>query len=61
MDGREFLAALHKLPGYAAMPAIALTGYGAADGTRHQGLRRFAAALGKPVMLEALAPQPSPV
>ncbi len=54
MDGHEFLAALRKLPGYAALPAIALTGYGAAEGTRHQGSGRFDAALGKPVVLEDL-------
>lgn len=54
MDGHEFLAALRGIPGYAAVPAIALTGYGAAEATHRQGASRFDASLGKPVVLEDL-------
>ena len=54
MDGHELLAALRKLPEYAAVPAIALTGYGAAGGAQYQGEGRFDASLGKPVALEDL-------
>jgi two-component system CheB/CheR fusion protein len=54
MDGHEFLTALRKLPGYADLPAIALTGYGAGEGTQYQGDARFDASLGKPVVLDDL-------
>jgi len=54
MDGHELLAALRKLPDYATVPAIALTGYGAAEGAQYQGEGRFDASLGKPVALEDL-------
>jgi two-component system CheB/CheR fusion protein len=54
MDGHEFLIALRKLPGYADLPAIALTGYGAGESTQYQGEGRFDAALGKPVVLDDL-------
>ncbi|VEF10834.1 methylesterase, CheB family/methyltransferase, CheR family/sensor histidine kinase/response regulator [Pseudomonas fluorescens] len=54
MNGHELLAALRKLPNYALLPAIALTGYGAAEGMRHQGVGRFDASLGKPVAMEDL-------
>jgi two-component system CheB/CheR fusion protein len=57
MDGHEFLAALRKLPGCAALPAIALTGYGAAEALHSQGESRFDAALGKPIVLEDLTDQ----
>jgi len=57
MDGHEFLAALRKLPGCAALPAIALTGYGAAEALHSQGGSRFDAALGKPIVLEDLTDQ----
>jgi two-component system CheB/CheR fusion protein len=54
MDGHELLAALRKFPDYAAVPAIALTGYGAAEGAQYQGEGRFDASLGKPVAVEDL-------
>jgi two-component system CheB/CheR fusion protein len=54
MDGHEFLVALRKLPNYKALPAIALTGYGAAEGQHYQGEGHFDASLGKPVALEDL-------
>jgi len=54
MDGHEFLIALRKLSGYADLPAIALTGYGAGESTQYKGEGRFDAALGKPVVLEDL-------
>jgi two-component system CheB/CheR fusion protein len=54
MDGHQLLVALRKLPKCADVPAIALTGYGAAEGADYQGEGRFDAALGKPVVLEDL-------
>ncbi|THF26500.1 PAS domain S-box protein [Pseudomonas atacamensis] len=54
MDGHELLAVLRKLPDYAAVPAIALTGYGAAEAVGYQGDGRFDASVGKPVALEEL-------
>lgn len=54
MDDHEFLAALRKLPDCGALPAIALTGYGASEGLRYPGAGRFDASLGKPVVLEDL-------
>ncbi|MCF5551170.1 PAS domain S-box protein [Pseudomonas syringae] len=54
MDGHEFLAALRKLPDYATLPAVALTGYGSGEGAHYQGEGRFDASLGKPVAMEDL-------
>lgn len=54
MDGHQLLVALRKLSGYAAVPAIALTGYGAAEGAGYQGEGRFDASVGKPVALDEL-------
>jgi two-component system CheB/CheR fusion protein len=54
MDGHELLAALRKVPAYEVVPAIALTGYGAAEGERSQGGNGFDAGIGKPVAMEDL-------
>nr|WP_256346844.1 ATP-binding protein [Pseudomonas gingeri] len=52
MDGHELLVALRKVPAYEVVPAIALTGYGAAEGERFQGGHGFDAGIGKPVAME---------
>ena len=54
MDGYEFIAALRKLPRTAAVPAIALTGFGRAPDASKALDAGFDAHLGKPVSLPDL-------
>ena len=54
MDGHQFLAKLRKLDDYRAVPAIALTGYGAGEADNYRGEGRFDVCVGKPVPLEEL-------
>jgi len=54
MDGHQFLAKLRKLDDYRAVPAIALTGYGAGEADNYHGEGRFDVCVGKPVPLEEL-------
>ena len=55
MDGFEFLSKLHALPGYAKLPAIALTGFGRPEDVQRAHAEGFYAHLTKPFDIEALA------
>jgi two-component system CheB/CheR fusion protein len=54
MDGHELLDALRKLPNHRAVPAVALTGYGAGAVRTKPGGGGFDACLGKPVAYDEL-------
>ena len=54
MSGYELIAALRKLPGMAAVPAFALTGFGRQSDAEEALRAGFDALLGKPVSLHAL-------
>ena len=54
MDGYELIEALRKLPGMAAVPAIALTGFGRAQDAKRALRAGFNAHLAKPVSLPVL-------
>ena len=54
MDGYEFIAALRRLPRTAAVPAIAVTGFGRAQDAARALRAGFNAHLGKPVSLPDL-------
>jgi CheY-like chemotaxis protein len=55
MDGFEFLGKLHALPGYHALPAIALTGFGRPEDVQRAHAEGFHAHLTKPFDIGALA------
>ena len=55
MDGFEFLSRLRKLPGYAILPAVALTGFGRPEDVQRAQRQGFYAHLTKPFDIQALA------
>jgi two-component system CheB/CheR fusion protein len=54
MDGYELIAALRKLPATAAVPALALTGFGRSQDATRAIRAGYDGHLGKPVSLQAL-------
>jgi two-component system, chemotaxis family, CheB/CheR fusion protein len=55
MDGFEFLGKLRRLPGYASLPAVALTGFGRPEDVQRAQRQGFYAHLTKPFDIQALA------
>lgn len=55
MDGFEFLSKLRTLPGYEAVPAVALTGFGRPEDVQRAHIEGFYAHLTKPFDIQALA------
>ena len=55
MDGFEFLSKLRALPGYHALPAVALTGFGRPEDVQRAHAQGFYAHLTKPFDIQALA------
>ena len=55
MDGFEFLSRLRTLPGYAHLPAVALTGFGRPEDVQRAHRQGFYAHLTKPFDIQALA------
>ena len=55
MDGFEFLGKLRRLPGYASLPAVALTGFGRPEDVQRAHRQGFYAHLTKPFDIQALA------
>jgi len=54
MDGYELVAALHALPAFATLPAIALSGFGSSDDGGRALAAGFVDQLTKPVGIERL-------
>jgi PAS domain S-box-containing protein len=55
MDGFEFLGKLRRLPGYADLPAVALTGFGRPEDVQRAYTQGFHAHLTKPFDIQELA------
>ena len=54
IDGYELAARLHELPGLAATPVVAVTGYGQASDRERTRIAGFAQHLVKPIGLDDL-------
>ncbi|MEH6386665.1 CheR family methyltransferase [Pseudomonas profundi] len=54
MDGHELIRALRAIPGYASVPAIALTGYGGSEDAKKALASGFDRHMGKPATYDGL-------